>query len=82
MKRIDTGMAGYISDHELHRYRMMKDNHADDFVYPLHRSRYRDQPVIDRVVYIIGLLGLVCLLSILPAYIIWMMCDPANWRMW
>lgn len=82
MKRIDTGMAGYISDCELHRYRMMKDNHADKSVYPLHRSRYRDQPVIDKVVYIIGLLGLVCLLGILPAYILWMICDPANWWMW
>lgn len=82
MKRIDTGMAGYISDRELHRYRMMKDNNADARIYPLHRTRYHDGPVIDKIVYIIGLLGLVCLLSILPAYILWMMCDPNNWWMW
>lgn len=82
MKRIDTGMAGYISDRELHRYRMMKDNHADSYIYPLHRTRYRDEPAIDKIIYIVGLIGLICLFSILPAYILWSMCDPANWWMW
>lgn len=80
--RKDMGMAGYLSDGDLMRYRMLRDQGADRYVRPKHRMRYGCKTTEDKVVEAVAVVLFTLLFSILPAYIVYMMTDPANLWMW
>ena len=71
----DMGMAGYLSDGDLMRYRMLRDQDADRFVKPKHPIRYALAEALAVVLFTL-------MFSVLPAYIIYLMMDPANLWMW
>lgn len=80
--RKSAGMAGYLSDSDLMRYRMLRDQDADRYVRPKHPIRYGYKTTKDKVVEAIAIVLFTLLFSIFPAYIIYLMMDPANLWMW
>ena len=80
--RKDMGMAGYLSDGDLMRYRMLRDQDADRFVKPKHPIRYGYKTKEDKLAKALAVVLFTLMFSVLPAYIIYLMMDPANWWMW
>lgn len=81
-RRKSAGMAGYLSDGDLMRYRMLRDQDADRYVKPKHPIRYVHKTTKDKIVEAIAVVLLTLLFSVFPAYIIYLMMDPANLWMW
>lgn len=79
---IDQGMAGYLSDGDLMRYRTLRDQDADRFVRPKHPIRYICKTKEDKLAEAIAVVLFALLFSLLPAYIVYLMMDPANLWMW
>lgn len=77
----DAGMAGYLSDRDLMRYRMLRDQGADIYVRPKHPYRYSYKTIRDKVFNLVTII-LIVMFAMIPAYIFYMMLDPANWWMW
>lgn len=80
--RKSAGMAGYLSDGDLMRYRMLRDQDADRYVRPKHPIRYGCKTTGDKLAEAIGIVLMTLLFSALPAYIVYLMMDPANLWMW
>lgn len=78
----DMGMAGYLSDGDLMRYRMLRDQDADRFVKPKHPIRYAHKTTEDKLAEALAVVLFTLLFSVFPAYIIYLMMDPANLWMW
>ena len=78
----DMGMAGYLSDGDLMRYRMLRDQDADRYVRPKHPIRYGHKTTEDKLAEALAVVLFTLLFSVFPAYIIYLMMDPANLWMW
>lgn len=76
------GMAGYVSEGDLMHYRMLRDQDADRFVKPKHLVRYIYKTKEDKLAEALAVVLFTLMFSILPAYIVYLMTDPANWWMW
>ena len=76
------GMAGYASDSECVRYRMQRDMGCDRRIRPRHPIRYNYKTAKDEVCNAIAIVLAVIVFAGIPAYILCMMLDPANWWMW
>lgn len=81
-KRRNMGMAGYVSEGDLMRYRMLRDQGTDRRVRPRHPSRYEYKTTGDMACELVAIVLFVLAFAWIPACIAWMVLDPASRWMW
>lgn len=76
------GMAGYVSEGDLMRYRMLRDQGTDRRVRPRHPSRCEYKTPGDKACELVAMVLFVLAFAWIPAVIAYAVLDPANHWMW
>lgn len=76
------GMAGYVSEGDLMRYRMLRDQGTDRRIRPRHPSRYEYKTIGDKAYEFVAIILFVLAFAWIPAVIAWMVLDPVSRWMW